>query len=207
MDDFSDILRRSKFDKFKPFLMALTVIVVIVGLGVGALVYYGHKSNSERSYTNDNYSSGLPQSESTNSNASNATNQSSNRPTTNTSDSYKATTYPSSSSYDYKPSTSPSASSSSSSYTPTGSSSSSSTPYKDAKSGCVYTTSDQYSKCLDEYYAPKTSTPPSDASGSSSQSDQYAALNECLNKASKLPTEASRVRAKQGCYTDYTPKP
>jgi hypothetical protein cdiviTM7_00940 len=100
----------------------------------------------------------------------------------------------------------------------------------DPKTGCSYAlTETEFIKCTDRYNAlhgtatsgssepatqppsqssPSTpSTPPSSPDGSSSdgQTDQYAALNACLENARSLPTEASRTRAIQGCYQNHTP--
>lgn len=101
----------------------------------------------------------------------------------------------------------------------------------DPKTGCSYTLSEsEFIKCTDRYNAshstttpqpssgsstqtpaqpssPTSSTPPSSSGGSTGggQTDQYAALNACLENARSLPTEASRARAVQGCYQDHTP--
>jgi hypothetical protein len=100
----------------------------------------------------------------------------------------------------------------------------------DPKTGCSYAlTETEFIKCTDRYNAshdtttsgssgtptqppsqssPSTpSTPPSSSGGSSSggQPDQNAALNACLEDARSLPTEASRARAVQSCYQNYTP--
>ncbi|NCU38349.1 hypothetical protein EOL96_04820 [Candidatus Saccharibacteria bacterium] len=53
------------------------------------------------------------------------------------------------------------------------------------------------------------SNPPSNTGGSTSntgQNDPYAALNACLAEANSMPTEASRARARQGCYENHTPR-
>ena len=101
----------------------------------------------------------------------------------------------------------------------------------DPKTGCSYTLSEsEFIKCTDRYNAshstttpqpssgsstqtpsqpssPTPSTPPSTSGGSTGggQTDQYAALNACLENARSLPTEASRARAVQGCYQDHAP--
>lgn len=114
------------------------------------------------------------------------------------------------------------------SYASSGGGSSSS---KNSITGCDYSLSEsEYLACSDRYYAahnspsgsspsdtgntstpsytpstPTPSNPPSDTGSTGQQADPYAELNACLTDARSLPTEASRARAVQGCYQNYTP--
>ena len=48
-DDFASGFEDSKFEKFKPLFKILAIIVVVIGLGIGGLYYFGDKSNDNLS--------------------------------------------------------------------------------------------------------------------------------------------------------------
>lgn len=254
-DDFASGFEDSKFDKFKPVIKVLAVIILLMSAVWGASAYYG--STDTKNDANKNYTANtVPQDDDSDSKLSQCiADAASKNPTPDTSDSnfypklisgYDAQLacydqYPdangavSRSSIEYARD---SALDSSGSYKDTYVSSGgggSSTTSKNSVTGCDYSLSEsEYLACTDRYYAahsassgtpsytggantpsytppssPSTpSNPPSSTDGSSSntgQNDPYAALNACLVEANSMPTEASRARARQGCYQNHTP--
>ena len=49
-EDFASGFEESKFDKFKPALKVLGAIVLLAGLGIGSLYYFGNKSDDSSSF-------------------------------------------------------------------------------------------------------------------------------------------------------------
>ena len=111
----------------------------------------------------------------------------------------------------------------------------SSSSRKDPVTGCDYSLSESdYLKCTDKHRSPYSTSsgspgeqstpsytpppsqpsspppstptsPPRSSGGSSGSGDPNAALSACLAEANNMPTEASRARARQGCYQDHMP--
>ena len=254
-NDFASGFEDSKFDKFKPALKVLVVIILLMSVVWGLSAYFG--STDEKNDANKNYTSNttqvdddtdtkflqciddmsskspIPEADDTNfypkliayydaqidchdryPSASGATSRSSleyqRDNALDSSGSYKDT------------------------YLSSGGSGGSSSR-KDPVTGCDYSLSEsEYLKCTDKHRSsysthsessgeqstpsstpppsqssspppPTPTSPPSNSGGSSGSVDPYVALNACLAEANNMPTEASRARARQGCYQDHTP--